>query len=126
MSMRHIERFVWKPIDWYPESPDQYPDGLPTPKVENWLVDLGKDPGQVGGNNYHLEIEGRLFGPMLRVSLYEEMPSGRWVSCGARLGIPADRVQDVVDALLYVHRRTHEHEYTGPDAGLGDGEEAAP
>jgi hypothetical protein len=36
----------------------------------------------------------------------------------ARTRGPAERLHDVVDALLYIHRRTHEHEYTGPDDGL--------
>ena len=29
--------------------------------------------------------------------------------------LPADRILDVVEALLYVHRRTHEHDYEAAD-----------
>jgi hypothetical protein len=150
--MRHIERIVWKPINWWPESPEQYPDGLPIAKPESLLVEISE--------GRWLEVRGLALGDTVEVMLIEGQrtelhtwpggqvtrgaPTGVWHEFepetmsaeevadwmaadrgfpdGPRvsrvLAIPADRVQDVVNALIYVHRRTHEHEYTGPDAGL--------
>jgi hypothetical protein len=150
--MKHIDRIVWKPINWYPESPDQYPDRLPPAKPETEMVQLDEgrwlwiDGLQLGGSvdvtllegeNTHLHTwpNGQItrsprsgtwhfFDPenMSPQEMADWFQADRGFPDGPRvtpvLSIPADRVQDVVNALLYVHRRTHEHEYTGPDAWL--------
>jgi hypothetical protein len=124
--MRHIDLIVWKPIDWWPESADQYPDGLPPAKPETVMVEAGE--------SRWLMITGLQLGGTVDVFLIERpgeehvWPNGqvtRHVASGPIpekpiLSIDAARVPEVVDALLYIHRRTHEHEYEGPDAGLPD------
>lgn len=34
--------------------------------------------------------------------------------------VPLSRLHLVAEALLYVYRRTHEHDFCGPDDGLGE------
>jgi hypothetical protein len=101
--MRHLTGFTWKPIDWYPESADQYPDGLPTAKPEDYMVDLGD--GRL------LYVTGLQLGATVEVRVWTE---GTEFPPTPTMSVPADRVHDVVDALLYVHRRTHEREYEAP------------
>jgi hypothetical protein len=119
--MQHIERVVWKPINWFPESPDQYEGGVPPPKPESLAVELSDGCWwlvtglQMGGSVDVYEITGE--------TELHEWPNGqvtRHVPCGRvpdepLFSLPADRVTDVVNALLYVHRRTHEHEYEEAD-----------
>ena len=167
---RRIDRIVWKPISWYPESPDQYPGGLgPAFKPETCFVPL-KD-GRVWF------VAGDLLAPTMRVcvnwcpghlewltpdELEGEAPTGGEAPADMRdafrdayawaegaehytdengrdytvfapggedrrtIELPADKesVLDIVDALLYIQRRTHEHDWQGPDDGLAEELEA--
>ena len=147
---RRIDRIVWKPINWLPESPDQYPDGLPPSfKPESVFVPLA------GGGV--LWVEGHPLAPTMKVFVNwcpghlrpvssEEMPpemraAYTWAEAAElhtdddgneftvfapggeyrqTLELPADKksLVDIVDALLYIQRRTHEHDWQGPDDGL--------
>ena len=147
---RRIDRIVWKPISWYPESPDQYPDGLPPSfKPEMVFVPLA------GGGVWF--VEGDPLAPTMRVYVNwspdhfggeGEVPeffraayawaegaehytdeNGRDYTVFAPGGedrqtieLPADgeSILDIVDALLYIQRRTHEHDWQGPDDGLDE------
>ena len=183
-SPRHIDRIVWKPIIWRPESPDQYADGLPPAFKPEWkLVPLSDDTV--------LYVEGQPLAPRMRVCVnwcpgvfgmvrlgdldpdheageVDEVEVDDWQSppeeeatpmmelwealhdCTTMarieeraevhqtdrgedftvfgpggedqvvLDLPADKdsITALVDALLYVQRRTHEHDWEGPDDGL--------
>ena len=144
----YIDRIAWKEIDWWPESPDQYPDGLPPSfKPEFKFAILP------GGDVWH--VWAQPFASTMRVHINwspwvfdgpsSELWSETWMARLAEMGevhtteggerftvfapggeertvweLPADKetLLEIVDALLYVRRRTHEHDWQGPDDGL--------
>ena len=122
--MEHIDRIIWKPIDWYPDSPDRYPDGLPPITPEMTVVDLRPDLRlRVTGFQMASDIHLMFFRPAEVWELDEwtetEEETEAWLPTH-KITIPADKdsVLAFVDALLYVQRRTHEHDWEGPDDGL--------
>ena len=152
--MMHIEKIVWKELDWLPESPDQYPDGLPTPKPEAWTLPLDGSARWWDADRV-LMVTALQMDQEVHLVFYERvnngeernewdddyqspeaglpgMPAGvgmltapsSWPAGDATgedriwapsscVSLPANRALDIVDALLYVHRRTHEHDYDG-------------
>jgi hypothetical protein len=100
----HLHRITWKPLNWYPESPDQYLDGIPRPKPESVLVEIA--PG------HHVCVDGLQFGDAITVSEARLNPTGGIsMDSPPTLSIDSESIPHFVDALLYVHRRTHEYDY---------------
>ncbi len=147
---RHIDRVVWKPINWLPESPDQYPDGLP-PFFKTETVHVPLAGGGV------LFVVGQPLAPTMSIlvnwihgdCVALSQATGRMAAVYAwaeaaelhtdddgneftvfapggedrqTLELPADKegLVDIVDALLYIQRRTHEHDWQGLDDGLAE------
>jgi hypothetical protein len=112
----HLERVVWKPITWDPESSEQLAGGLPVPRPESWLVPLrGTLEDFRAGRTGAWYFRAWPYAPKIevfRVAAGEDRAM-EWVA-----EFDADQIPAIVDALLYVHRRTREHDYDGPDAGL--------
>ena len=124
LRLRHIDHVVWKPLDWYPESADQYPDRLPNvrkPEITRVLFDAGS-----------IEVEGHQLAGHLTLRVLAEGKSELFIEPGRppsapksvprtvlfEMEIPAAQVRQVVEALLYVHRRTREHEYEGENGDV--------
>ena len=150
---RRIDRIVWNPIKWHPEWPDQFPDGLPPPfNRESVAVPLASG-AVLFVDGYPLAPTMRVFINWCPGEFppEEEMPAvmrgvHTWAE-GAEihtdadgeaytvfapggedkptLELPADKegLLNIVDALLYIQRRMHEHDWQGPDDGLVDLEE---
>ena len=93
--MRYIERVVWKPLDRYTESADTHPEGARA-KPHGLVVDLG---------------DGRMLmaGAPFRASSVTIGVTG-----GLRISIPADKAEEVAEAILYAHRCSCDHEYGVP------------
>jgi hypothetical protein len=97
--MRYIERVVWKPLDWYTESPEQHTEGARA-KPHGLVVDLG---------------DGRMLmaGAPVKGSCVTIGVTG-----GLRISIPADKAEDVAEAILYAHRCACDNDYGGHELGL--------
>lgn len=114
--MHHLEGFTWKPRawepTWRPKSPDQDPHGEgPTAKEQGCPVMLRDD-----GRTRYLYVSGFESGDTVEVRVMRGYPKTGMKPPGRpTLSIPADQLLDVADALVYVHRCTHEREY---DAAL--------
>jgi hypothetical protein len=126
-SMEHIRRIVWKPLNWQLESADQDQPGLPPAKSEDYFVPLDGDDYTA---RQYLRITAMHLGKTISVSLHgiEGAEGDAVAGTPPALDIPADRVLDVVDALLFVHRRTRAHEYIDQDwtADEAEGTEGRP
>ncbi|HET9984257.1 MAG TPA: hypothetical protein VFQ38_11745 [Longimicrobiales bacterium] len=112
----HLERVVWKPITWDPESPEQLSGGVPVPRPESWLVPLrGTLEDFRAGRTGAWYFRAWPYGP--KIELFR-IAAGEDRTMEPIAEFAADQIPAIVDALLYVHRRTREHDYDGPDAGL--------
>ena len=119
---QHISRIVWKPINWWPESPDQYPDGLPPVKPES--LHLGDVvPGHPGLNVVGFQMGDMIlvrdFGESITLPLgdltsdEDEEPQAWRPEAGPRaregrngrlvVALPAVSVPDTVDALVELY-----------------------
>jgi hypothetical protein len=92
--MRYIERVVWKPLDWYAGSPDHRSE-VARAKPNGLVVDLG--------DGRMLMASAPVKGSSVTIG----------VTGGLRISIPADRAEDVAEAILYAHRCVCDHDYDG-------------
>jgi hypothetical protein len=90
--MRYIERVVWKPLDWYTDSHEQHAEGSRA-KPHGLVVDLG---------------DGRM---LMAGAPFKGSSVTIGVTGGLRISIPADKAEDVAEAILYAHRCACDHEY---------------
>jgi hypothetical protein len=88
--MRYIERVVWKPLDWYAGSPDHRSE-VARAKPNGLVVDLG--------DGRMLMASAPVKGSSVTIG----------VTGGLRISIPADRAEDVAEAILYAHRCVCDH-----------------
>jgi hypothetical protein len=96
-GMRYIERVVWKPLDRYTESADTHSEGARA-KPHGLVVDLG---------------DGRM---LMAGAPFKGSSVTIGVTGGLRISIPAEKAEDVAEAILYAHRCACTHDYA--DAGL--------
>jgi hypothetical protein len=94
--MRYIERVVWKQIDNYVE-PHDHTEGARA-KPHGLVVDLG---------------DGRM---LMAGAPYKGSSVTIGVTGGLRMTIPADKAEEVAEAILYAHRCACDHE--GEAAGM--------
>lgn len=98
-ELRHIERIVWKPINWPPESPDEYIDGVPPLKQEMMIAPIS------GTDSSGIVVSATQFAHELSIHSIRTSNDRDAVGLGIRVGtIPADLARDVVDAILELHR----------------------
>lgn len=100
-ELRHIGRIVWKPINWYRESPDQYPGRVPADKEETMIVPLSLTHGgalAVAAKQFASEI---IIFPIAMLGSPTPDP-GPVEPCVAT--VPAALSRHVADALLELHR----------------------
>jgi hypothetical protein len=99
-ELRHIDRIIWKPINWLREGPEQYPDGLPIAKPEGVFIEM-----KTGGTS--LFVEGYPLSPELFVSLgviANESSAGNSIPFKPIGRIPTARICAVFDRLMQVYR----------------------
>jgi hypothetical protein len=94
-GMRYIERVVWKPLDRYTESADTHAEGARA-KPHGLVVDLG---------------DGRM---LMAGAPFKGSSVTIGVTGGLRISIPAEKAEDVAEAILYAHRCACDHEYAPP------------
>jgi hypothetical protein len=90
--MRYIERVVWKSLDWYTGSPEPRSDGA-RPKPNGLVVDL---------------CDGRM---LMASAPFKGSCVTIGVTGGLRISIPAEKAEEVAEAILYAHRCVSEHDY---------------
>jgi len=95
--MRYIERVVWKQFDSFVESNDHHAEGARA-KPHGLVVDLG---------------DGRM---LMAGAPYKGSSVTIGVTGGLRISIPADKAEDVAEAILYAHRCACDHE--GDTSGI--------
>lgn len=107
--MDHLARIVWKPITWLPESPDQYPDGLPRVKPEidrvSWLPN-GDIPRRGSFPPFAFETFGLPVSELLVVAVplgYNVAIARRHRNLELLLSIPVSGVMNVFDALCTLY-----------------------
>lgn len=93
--MRYIERVVWKPLDRYTESADSHSEGARA-KPHGLVVDLGDGRMLMAGAPFN--------GSSVTIG----------VTGGLRISIPADKAEDVAEAILYAHRCARDQSYGEP------------
>jgi hypothetical protein len=94
--MRYIERVVWKPLDWYTDSSHEHHAEGARAKPHGLVVDLGDGRMLMAGAPFK--------GSCVTIG----------VTGGLRISIPADKAEDVAEAILYAHRCACDHEYGAP------------
>jgi hypothetical protein len=105
--MRYIERVVWKPLDRYTESADSHLEGARA-KPQGLVVDLGDGRMLMAGAPFK--------GSCVTIG----------VTGGLRISIPAEKAEEVAEAILYAHRCACDNEYAAsglvmPTSEMRDG-----
>ena len=96
--MRYIERVVWKSMDWY--DPADHPEDVPRGKPHGLVVDLG---------------DGRM---MMASAPSKGSSVTIGVTGGLRISIPAEKAEEVAEAILYAHRCACEHDAVGQSLAM--------
>ncbi|MGK2960554.1 MAG: hypothetical protein ACSLFK_00260 [Gemmatimonadaceae bacterium] len=100
MELPHIGRIKWSKINWLPESPDQYEDGLPPDKEEVMIV-------PITGESEAIVVMAHQFSPEILIytaTIVNGVIAMTDSMTGFVCAIPADMARRVFDALLEMHR----------------------
>ena len=101
--MRYIERVVWKQVDSYVESAEGHAEGARA-HPHGLVVDLG---------------DGRM---LMAGAPHKGASVTIGVTGGLRISIPADKAEDVAEAILYAHRCACDQELEAGGAALPSAE----